>query len=205
MRQTEGALSMSQSTQQLKAALRRRLRQQLKSFSPAERAAVSTQIRERIRQQPVWLQAACVLLYAPLPDEPDVFPLLNQALSAGKSVALLRHLSSDDSFAPRRVRDPQRDLRPGKFGILEPLESCSAIGLEQLDLTLVPGLGFSLAGGRLGRGLGHYDRLLAKVQGWKCGVAFDWQVGVEVPTESHDVVLDFIVTPTRWLEMVARP
>jgi 5-formyltetrahydrofolate cyclo-ligase len=198
---------MNQPTADLKAALRQQLRQQLKSFPASERAAASAEICHRLKQQSAWRSAAVVLLYAPLPGEPDVFPLLREALSAGKTAALLRHRPADDSYVPCRVRDPQRDLRPGKFGVPEPLDSCPAVGLHELDLTLVPGLGFSLVGGRLGRGLGYYDRLLARIQGWKCGVAFDWQVGVEVPTEAHDVCLDSIVTPTRWLEVAspARP
>jgi 5-formyltetrahydrofolate cyclo-ligase len=63
---------------------------------------------------------------------------------------------------------------------------------------MVPGIGFSLNGCRLGRGKGYFDRLLSGVSGWKCGVAFDWQVTVEIPAEEHDIRLNSIVTPTRW-------
>ena len=68
----------------------------------------------------------------------------------------------------------------------------------RLDLALVPGIGFTLDGGRLGRGKGYYDRLLAEVPVMKCGVAFECQIADEFPLESHDVQLNCILTPTRW-------
>jgi 5-formyltetrahydrofolate cyclo-ligase len=54
-------------------------------------------------------------------------------------------------------------------------------------------------GRRLGRGKGYYDRLLAAVRGAKCGVAFDQQVVSEIPVEPHDILMNFTLTPTRWL------
>ena len=73
------------------------------------------------------------------------------------------------------------------------------VPLNRLDLALVPGLGFDARGHRLGRGKGHYDRLLAGFGGRKIGVAFDFQIMAEVPCEAHDIVLDDIVTPARWI------
>jgi 5-formyltetrahydrofolate cyclo-ligase len=72
--------------------------------------------------------------------------------------------------------------------------------MNRLDLILVPGLAFDLNGRRLGKGKGYYDRLLAGVSGIKCGVAFDEQVVSEVPAGPHDVRVNCILTPTRWLE-----
>jgi len=69
----------------------------------------------------------------------------------------------------------------------------------------VPGLGFDLSGHRLGRGRGYYDRLLAGIAGVKCGVAFDPQVVAQIPAERHDVNMNFILTPTRWLEFSTQP
>jgi len=54
-----------------------------------------------------------------------------------------------------------------------------------------------LSGHRVGRGKGFYDRLLAKVRGIKCGVAFDQQVVKAVAAQAHDIRMDFILTPMR--------
>ena len=96
------------------------------------------------------------------------------------------------------------DLSVGQFGIFEPTQVCPRVNLNELDFLLVPGVGFTLAGRRLGRGKGYYDRLLAEARGTKCGVAFDWQVTVDVPAEPHDILLDCIVTPTRWHDVTGQ-
>jgi 5-formyltetrahydrofolate cyclo-ligase len=89
------------------------------------------------------------------------------------------------------------EIVSGQFGIREPDPDCIEIPSHQLDLVLVPGVAFDLHGRRLGRGKGFYDRLLTEVRGMKCGVAFDEQVLNEIPKESHDIHMNFILTPTR--------
>jgi 5-formyltetrahydrofolate cyclo-ligase len=71
-------------------------------------------------------------------------------------------------------------------------------------LALVPGVVFDQEGRRLGRGKGFYDRLLPSVGGPLCGVAFDWQVLPAIPVEPHDHVLNYILTPSRWLSCKGR-
>jgi 5-formyltetrahydrofolate cyclo-ligase len=81
--------------------------------------------------------------------------------------------------------------------VREPAASCVEIPLNKFDLVLVPGAAFDLNGSRLGRGQGFYDRLLEKVSGVKCGVAYDFQLLEKIPTEPHDAKVDFILTPSR--------
>ncbi len=59
---------------------------------------------------------------------------------------------------------------------------------------LVPGVGFSLEGKRLGRGKGFYDRFLENRKGIKIGLAWSGQLKENLPVESHDCHMDFIVT-----------
>lgn len=59
---------------------------------------------------------------------------------------------------------------------------------------LVPGVGFSLKGQRLGRGKGFYDRFLENRKGIKIGLAWSGQLNENIPVESHDCHMDFIVT-----------
>jgi 5-formyltetrahydrofolate cyclo-ligase len=61
------------------------------------------------------------------------------------------------------------------------------------DVCLVPGLGFSRLGERLGRGKGFYDRFLSRFEGIKIGLSFNEQIMEEIPVEAHDVLLDFLV------------
>jgi len=155
---------------------------------------------DRLRRQPIWQQATAVLFYYSMADEPDIRQLIPEALAAGKVAAFPRYSSASGHYEICQIRHPAHDLQPGQFGIHEPGPSCPALDAKRLDLVLVPGVGFSLAGGRLGRGKGHYDRLLAAVSGYKCGVAFDWQIAPEIPAEPHDISLNCILTPSLWHE-----
>jgi len=184
-----------------KTKLRAEMRGGLKYLSSEKRAADSTKIRGLLPRQPFWKTAATVLFFAPLPDEPDLWPLLEETLTAGKIVALPRFDADNQFYTPRRVSGLHAELVLGRFGIREPAAHCVAIPLDDLDLVLVPGIAFDPHGYRLGRGQGFYDRLLAGVRGIKCGMAFDEQMVQKMPAETFDVRMDFILTPTRLIKV----
>ncbi|MEK7782114.1 MAG: 5-formyltetrahydrofolate cyclo-ligase [Verrucomicrobiota bacterium] len=183
-----------------KVSLREQVRLRLKTISAAERAAASQSLCVRLREQHTWAAAQSLLLFAPLADEPDVWPLLEVALAAGKIVALPSFITGTNTYTARRIIDPARDLVIGKFGIREGADLSPEMELNQLDLVLVPGVAFDSHGRRLGRGKGFYDRLLAGVRGTKCGVAFDEQLVDAVPVGPLDIPLNCILTPSRWIE-----
>lgn len=195
---------MNEADRLRKAELRREIRGRLKAMTAEEHESGSAAIRRRLEEQPVWKSARALLAFVPMPQEPDLWPSLAQAWDSGKQIALLRHSPEMDYYVPCLVRDPDRDLQAGKFGILEPKAHCPIFDLMRLDLVLVPGIGFTLNGDRLGRGKGYYDRLLAGVPALKCGVAFDGQIESEFPLEPHDIQLNCILTPTRWQWVGAR-
>ena len=56
--------------------------------------------------------------------------------------------------------------------------------------------GEDLIGGRMGRGKGFYDRLLAGSRVWKTGICFDFQLVGSVPKEPHDILMDKVVSET---------
>lgn len=183
----------------VKAAIRSRVRAVLAGVSSGEAAEASTRACALLRAQPIWRESKSILFYAPLAQELDLSPLMTDALISDKTVALPRFIAETGQYAAFQVTNPADGLTRGNFGILEPLSTAPSVPVNQLDLALVPGIAFDMCGRRLGRGKGFYDRLLAAVPGAKCGVAFDQQVVGEIPVESHDIVMNFILTPTRWL------
>ncbi len=184
-----------------KAALRKQIRAALEKFSPAARATLSAQIRDRLKELAVWKNAGSVLFFAPRPDELDLWPLLEEALTAGKIAALPRYHPAGKNYIACRVQNLRSEIAPGAFGIREPAARCPEIPLSRLDLILVPGVAFDWHGRRLGRGKGFYDRWLAGTRGVKCGIAFDEQMADEIPTGPSDVRMNFILTPTRGAEI----
>ena len=82
-----------------------------------------------------------------------------------------------------------------KKGLREPIVG-EPVPLEFIDLIIVPGLGFGLAGQRLGRGAGYYDRFLSRsgFHGITCGLAFEAQILENLPMLPHDMHLDMLIT-----------
>ena len=191
---------MENEIQNSKAALRQQIRVRLNGMMPEQRATDSASARLLLEKQSVWKSAKEVLFFAPLPGEVDIWPLLDDALAAGKIVAIPRFDAEASGYVGCRIQTLADDLQTGRYGIREAAGHCPPIELNRLDLVLVPGVAFDLRGRRLGRGKGFYDQLLALVRGTTCGVAFDEQIAGEIPVEPHDVAMNCILTPTRWIE-----
>src|SRR5579862_2932379 len=186
---------MTSSITETKTALRQQIRAALGKISLAMRTVESLELCNRLEPQ---LQSAhTILFFAPLPDELDVWPLLEKLLPAKKICALPAFDPDTQSYSSRRVKNLETDIFTGKFGISEPLLECEEIPLDKFDLVLVPGMAFDLNGNRLGRGRGFYDRILSAASGVKCGVAYDFQIVEKIPVEPHDARVTFIFTPTK--------
>ena len=83
------------------------------------------------------------------------------------------------------------------MGILEPDPSKHVkIETKKIDFIIVPGIGFSPDGTRLGRGGGYYDRYLETTleQTLKIGVAFSLQIIDEIPSQTHDIPVNRLIT-----------
>ena len=120
--------------------------------------------------------AHTVLFFAPLADELDVWPVLEQSLKHGKVIALPFYDADKKTYQARQIKNASTDIIFGKFSVREPVSSCAEIPFDHFDLVLVPGLAFDLNGNRLGRGRGFYDRMLEKASGIKCGIGYDFQL-----------------------------
>ncbi len=162
--------------------------------SAAER--LSGLIQRRVIEWEGYRQSRAILLYSTHEREVATNALFADASAAGKSIYYPRLTAERDRLEIVAVRD-LATLRPGSYGILEPQgeEIANPRDLDRL-LICVPGLAFSLSGVRLGRGGGHYDRLLAAVAppAVAAGLAYSFQLLDELPSRPHDRRLDFIVT-----------
>ena len=189
-----------ESIQLRKRELRSAARARLAAMTPEARIEASRKLRMRLLARPEWGRAGSILFFAPFREEPDIWELLSRRWPPGKWCALPRYSRPGRRLFACRVRNLETDVHEGHMGIREPVAGCATETWNRLDLILVPGVGFDLECRRLGRGRGFYDRILAAVEGRKCGVSFDEQILSEVPLEPHDVTLNSILTPTRWIE-----
>jgi len=89
----------------------------------------------------------------------------------------------------------------GKWKIMEPPrdrwgEAGKEVDPADLDIVMVPGVGFSRVGGRMGNGQGYYDRLLNRVRPdcWLVGLGYECQLFDDLILGPHDVFMDKVVT-----------
>lgn len=79
------------------------------------------------------------------------------------------------------------------FGIREPINGSLCLP-EQLDIMIIPLVGFDAQCHRLGYGKGYYDRYLKHTNALKIGIAYECQKVDIIPIQDHDMVLDMIIT-----------
>jgi len=139
--------------------------------------------------------AATVAAYVSVGSEPGTGLLLDALVASGKRVLLPVVLPDLD--LDWAVYDGPDALAPAARGLYEPTgPRLGRDAIRTADVVLVPGLGVSPAGQRLGQGGGCYDRVLPRVpDGTPVAVVlFDDEVGLAVPAEPHDVRVGFALT-----------
>lgn len=173
-------------------------RARLAQLSGEERERAGERIARAVWSLPELAAARTLLLYSAVPGEVPTDKIAAEAWSRGLTVLYPRCV--DDFEMTLHQTAAAADLRAaGRYGILEPDESCPMVAREDVDVVLVPGLAWDAEGNRLGRGRGYFDRLLGDRvwRGFRCGLFFAVQELPRVPSDRFDVRLDAVVTEER--------
>ena len=177
-----------------KTQWRRRLRQQWSSLDSGQLESISEAILRHLVELPMWASATAVMLYAPLPGEVDVSPLLAWAQQRGLAVLLPWLKAGDPRMEARRV-SAWDDTERGPLGLRVPRPTAPVWSPDQGTVVVVPGLAFDGQGWRMGRGAGYYDRFLTEWPGaWRVGVVPSRFLFSRIPHGEHDRRMDWIVT-----------
>jgi 5-formyltetrahydrofolate cyclo-ligase len=185
--------SMPPDTQVLKRALRSELIAARAQLTPEERRDASELIAVRLATLEPFRQAATVGLYAPLGGEVDTATMVRTVLARGGRVAFPRSVAGERRLVFCACHPDE--LVRGPLGAHEPPPLARELPLTGIECFVIPGVGFSRDGMRMGRGGGYYDATLGGAPGAiRIGVAFDLQLRPSLPREPHDLTLDAIVT-----------
>jgi 5-formyltetrahydrofolate cyclo-ligase len=151
---------------------------------------------------PEYATASTVLFYVDVRSEVRTRVDLPAALESQKQVVV--PWCNDDGELQLFRLSSMEELEIGMYRILEPrqeLRSLSEkqVNVEELDLIMVPGVGFDARGARMGHGKGYYDKLLehARPETPLIALAFECQMFEEIPVDSHDVFMDKVITENR--------
>jgi 5-formyltetrahydrofolate cyclo-ligase len=177
-----------------KDELRAELLELRRAMTVGARTEAAEAIALHLLAAPVVSRATRVACYLSMPSEPGTGPLIEGLIARGTEVVV--PLSLTDGTLDWVTYDPAAPVSSTTLGIPEPEgQRLGADTLASCALVIVPALAVDLAGGRLGRGAGYYDRALAGVGAPLCALVFAHELLAEVPHESHDVPVQMAVTP----------
>ena len=135
-----------------KAALRKKLRTMERILPQSYRDESAAAICRRVTELPEYQAAKVVFAFVGTEREIDTTALLRDVLDSGRMLCLPR-CGAAHSMALCHVTSLEQ-LRPGAYGILEPVEDCPLLTVEDIDFVATPCLSCDLRGDRLGQGGG---------------------------------------------------
>ncbi|MFK8012639.1 MAG: 5-formyltetrahydrofolate cyclo-ligase [Marinicellaceae bacterium] len=175
-----------------KKSKRKKLNQKRNSLNSDQVNEFSLQICLRILDSEVFKSSQCVALYSAFKNEADLSVLLNSKKKLCLPVVL------NNNAMVFHYCDVNTSFSKNKYGILEP-QNDKIVNTNEIDLCLLPLVGFNRVGHRLGMGGGYYDRYFEHNKSQEkptilVGVAYDFQEDDTIKSESWDVPLDLIFT-----------
>jgi len=175
-----------------KETLRQALRLQREEISPEEYTTRSAEIAKHLLN--ILRPFQTILVYSSKLPEVDTRPLIAALLEERKNVIVPIIQREDCSLRLSYIRTPDV-LVPGTFNVPEPLGNEIPADPAEIEVALIPLLGFDSGGNRIGYGAGYYDRFLAQQTHFPTiGVAFAVQECENIPHEPTDQTLDAVVT-----------
>lgn len=133
-----------------------------------------------------------IFTFFSIKNEPDINPALYRNFS-GKTICFPRCNTKDKSMDFSAVKDISF-LTSGAYSIPEPPATPETVIPLFNDIIFIPGVLFDRQGYRIGYGAGYYDRFLSGVSPVKIGICFDRFIVDELPHNSTDIQVDYIIS-----------
>jgi 5-formyltetrahydrofolate cyclo-ligase len=186
------------SRQLQKNELRLQLRQKRTGVEPGQRQAWDASINRHMLDFAATNPPRLVAAFMAFDGEPDLAPALNELDRLGIRLAL-PVVRDGDGRADICFRRWSRssEMQPNRYGIAEPVGTLD-VRLDEIDLALIPLVGWDSHGGRLGMGASFYDRLFQSVtdldRPFRMGVAYQLQQVEHLPLDPWDIRLHAMLT-----------
>ncbi|MBM7569665.1 5-formyltetrahydrofolate cyclo-ligase [Aquibacillus albus] len=177
-----------------KEKLRSETLQILREISEEEKEQVERNIGRHLVHSECWEKAKTIGVTISTNNEWDTRKLIEAAWTQKKRVCVPKCFPKDKRMVFYELHTFE-DLETVYHHLLEPKPNGDFIVTKnQIDLMIVPGIVFDYKGFRIGYGGGYYDRYLANYEGTTVSLAIQDQIVEELPTENHDIKVDYIIT-----------
>jgi len=179
-----------------KKILRKKILQKRAELSTENIVNYSNIIENKLYKMDYYKNAKTIMSFISFGDEIITHEIIKNSIKNGKSVVVPITIPETKELKVSKILDFS-ELEIGYYNILTPKKDfLRFIDFNTIDLVLVPGVVFARDGYRVGYGGGYYDRFLSKFKEKvnTIGLAFDLQIVEEVPKDSFDIPVDFIIT-----------
>ena len=177
-----------------KELIRKQLLTRRNKLTKDEVVSKSNIIQHALERHSSFQQAHTILFYVSYGHEVFTHDLIKTYITRDKTILVPYSNTETCRITPVKITK-WNELVKGSYGILEPQHH--TLYKENIDLIILPGVGFDRNGNRLGHGKGYYDRLITRSKTTPLiGLAYDFQIIPTIPTQSHDRPVDIIITET---------
>ena len=174
-----------------KKALRAEIRAKKRALTEEQIVRYSEELAQKLFAHPLYQAAKSIYGYMSYNQEVRTMPILRQAQTDGKRVAVPKVFGSEMRFL---WLDDLDAVAPGYYGVPEPVADGPVAG-DETALILMPGLAFDPEGRRCGYGGGFYDRYLAAHPDHPTlAMCYDFQMLPHLDVESFDVPVQYVLS-----------
>ncbi len=153
-------------------------------------------IKEKFLNSEEYKKAKKIFIYISFKSEVDTKEIILQGLRDKKEIIVPRTDISNKIMDGVKINSFD-NLKENVYGILEPAEDLEAVEPNDIDLIVMPGSAFDKNKSRIGYGAGYYDKYLksiGKKKATKIALAYDFQIVDNIPSDKHDVPVDYVIT-----------
>ena len=179
-----------------KAALRKHLLEKRDATSAELRDISSERIHQNLKQITSFTNSQNIACYFPIGSEVDTYGIIHDILDQNKCLLLPKVVNGNLIFY--NVPNLEK-LEKGNFGIMEPKDSCKKA--DRIDCVLIPTVGVSKMGIRIGYGKGYYDKFLSSTDAVKISLTYSKQIVKIIPSDSHDIKMNWVVTEDEYIKI----
>ena len=165
---------------------------------------VSAAAVEKFMALPEYEKAHTIMWYIDCRSETRTKPQLLAEVEKGEKKIIVPYCTEDENGENKLGlwhMESLGEMVVGKWNILEPPKELwgnpeKEVTPEELDMIMVPGVGFDRDGGRMGNGQGYYDRTMEKVRPdcFLIALCYESQLFDNILVAPHDVYMDKVVT-----------
>lgn len=186
-----------------KKALRKEMLEKRSQLSLQEIKEKSKTITNSLLNLNEYNKSQFIFTFISFKDEVDTHEIIKSSLKKDKRIGVPITVPEKKQLKVSEIMDFDNELELSYYDILAPKEkNIRIVAPELIDLVLVPGIIFDRRGYRVGYGGGYYDRFFSKLDKnvLKIGLCYDMQIQSNVPRDSYDIPVDYILTEKEFIK-----